>query len=179
MNYFEPKFLQGVIEKALGGVLFIDEAYSLASKPGTSGSQFNEECIATLIQAMENYRDNLVVIFAGYTKEMQSFLNANSGISSRIGYTLEFDDYTTEELISIFDGMMKKSGFEVTEDAHSELAKIIEENRNSENFGNARFVRNIYEKTIIKHANNTKNNKSKKVLKTITGKDISMEHLIN
>ena len=64
-----PKTI-AVIEKALGGVLFIDEAYSLASKPGSSGNSFNEECIATLIQAMENYRDNLVVVFAGYKKEM-------------------------------------------------------------------------------------------------------------
>ena len=74
---------------------------------------------------------------------------------------------------------MKKSGFEVTEEAHNELRRIIDENRNTDNFGNARFVRNIYEKTIIKHASNTKNNKSKKVLKTISAKDISMEHLIN
>ncbi len=81
-----PKTM-AVIEKAMGGVLFIDEAYSLASKPGQNSS-FNEECVATLIQAMENYRDNLVVIFAGYSKEMQDFLNSNSGIVSRIGYTI-------------------------------------------------------------------------------------------
>lgn len=164
-----------VIKKALGGVLFIDEAYMLGDK----NNSYNDDAIGTLIAEMENNRDNLVVIFAGYTKEMQSFLNANSGISSRIGYTLEFEDYTTEELISIFDGMVKKSGFEVTNEAHDKLRTIIEENRNSENFGNARFVRNIFEKTIIKHATNTKNNKSKKVLKTITEKDISMQDLIN
>ena len=164
-----------VIKKALGGVLFIDEAYMLGDK----NNSYNDDAIGTLIAEMENNRDNLVVIFAGYTKEMQSFLNSNSGISSRIGYTLEFEDYTTEELISIFDGMVKKSGFEVTNEAHDKLRTIIEENRNSENFGNARFVRNIFEKTIIKHATNTKNNKSKKVLKTITEKDISMQDLIN
>ena len=78
-----------VVEKALDGVLFIDEAYTLAVKNDNS---YNAEAIATLIQAMENYRDRLVVIFAGYTKEMQAFLNSNSGIKSRIGYTLEFDD---------------------------------------------------------------------------------------
>ncbi len=71
-------------------MLFVDEAYALATDEG-SGNSFNKEAIATLIQAMENYRDNLVVIFAGYTKkEMQGFLNANSGIVSRIGYTLDF-----------------------------------------------------------------------------------------
>ncbi len=164
-----------VIEKAKGGILFIDEAYMLGDK----NNSYNDDAIGTLIAQMENNRDNLVCIFAGYTKEMQSFLNANSGIASRIGYTLEFDDYTTDELISIFDGMMKKAGFEVLDEAHDALRKIIEDNRNSENFGNARFVRNIYEKSIIKHASNTKNNKSKKVLKTITAKDISMENLIN
>ena len=164
-----------VINKAMGGILFIDEAYMLGDKQNS----YNDDAIGTLIAAMENNRDNLVCIFAGYTKEMQSFLNANSGIASRIGYTLEFDDYTTDELIAIFDGMVKKAGFEVTEDAHKELRKIIEENRKLENFGNARFVRNIYEKSIIKHASNTKNAKSKKILRTISDKDISAEHLIN
>ncbi len=164
-----------VINKAMGGVLFIDEAYMLGDK----NNSYNDDAIGTLIAAMENNRDNLVCIFAGYTKEMQAFLNANSGITSRIGYTLEFDDYTTDELILIFDGMVKKAGFEVTDEAHKVLRHIIDDNRNSKNFGNARFVRNIYEKTIIKHASNTKNNKSKKVLSTITDKDISAEHLIN
>ena len=169
-----PKTMN-VIEKSLNGVLFIDEAYSLAVKGDNS---YNAEAIATLIQAMENYRDKLVVIFAGYTKEMQDFLNSNSGITSRIGYTLEFEDYTTDELKQIFLGFMKKSGFIVTNEAMDYLEEIINENRNMKNFGNARFVRNIYEKTIIKHASNVKDKKQKKVLKTITKKDISIENLI-
>ncbi len=163
-----------VINKAKGGVLFIDEAYMLGDK----NNSYNDDAIGTLIAEMENNRDNLVCIFAGYTKEMQLFLNANSGITSRIGYTLEFDDYTTDELIKIFDGMMKKSGFEVTDEAHKKLENIINENRNKESFGNARFVRNVYEKTIIKHASNTKDKKQKKILKTITDDDISVENLI-
>ena len=169
-----PKTMS-VIEKSLNGVLFIDEAYSLAVKDGNS---YNAEAIATLIQAMENYRDKLVVIFAGYTREMQDFLNSNSGITSRIGYTFEFDDYTTEELEQIFTGMMKKSGFEVEPEALTYLKQIIDENRNMKNFGNARFVRNIFEKSIIKHASRVKDNKSKKVLKTITKEDINTENLI-
>ena len=171
-----PKTM-AVIEKALGGVLFIDEAYSLASGNG-QGNSYNEEAIATLIQAMENYRDNLVVIFAGYTKEMQAFLNANSGIVSRIGYTLEFKDYTEEELLKIFESMVKKSGFDVNQDALDEVIRVIKEYKNTKNFGNARFIRNLYEKTVIKHASNTKGKKSKKILKTITKKDISTENLI-
>ena len=164
-----------LIKKAMGGILIIDEAYMLGDKQNS----YNDDAIGTLIAAMENNRDNLVCIFAGYTKEMQSFMNANSGIASRIGYTLEFDDYTTDELVAIFDGMVKKAGFEVTEDAHQELRRIIEENRHQENFGNARFVRNVFEKSIIKHASNTKNVKSKKILRTISAKDISAENLIN
>ena len=171
-----PKTM-AVIERALGGVLFVDEAYSLASGQG-QGNSYNEEAIATLIQAMENNRDNLVVIFAGYTKEMQDFLNANSGIVSRIGYTLEFEDYTTEELIKIFEGMTKKSGFVVTDDAIERVKEIIEEYKDTKNFGNARFDRSIFEKTIVKHASNTKGKKGKKILKTIVKEDISAENLL-
>ena len=165
-----------VVSKAMGGVLFIDEAYSLASGGG-QGNSYNEEAVATLIQLMENNRDDLVVIFAGYTKEMQDFLNLNSGIVSRIGYTVEFEDYTTEELIKIFNQMMEKSGFVVSKEAIKKLEDIINANRNIKNFGNARFVRNIYEKSIIKHASNTKNKKAKNVLKTITEEDISTENM--
>ena len=171
-----PKTM-AVIQKALGGVLFIDEAYSLASGNG-QGNSFNEEAIATLIQAMENYRDELVVIFAGYTKEMQDFLNSNSGIVSRIGYTVEFDDYTPDELIKIFDQMMQKSGFIVTTEALNKVRELINEYKDSKNFGNARFVRNIYEKSIIKHASNTKDKRGKKLLRTIDKDDISAENLL-
>ena len=170
-----PKTMS-VVEKSMNGVLFIDEAYILASK-GNDNS-YNAEAIATLIQAMENFRDKFVVIFAGYTKEMQAFLDSNSGITSRIGYTLEFDDYTTDELIQIFLGMTKKSGFIVEDEAIKYLEGIIEENRNMENFGNARFIRNIFEKTVIKHASNVKNKKQKNILKTIVKNDISTDNLI-
>ena len=170
-----PKTME-VIEKALGGVLFIDEAYSLATKPGQA-TTFNEECIATLIQAMENYRDNLVVIFAGYTKEMDAFLKSNSGIISRIGYTLEFKDYTVDELIQILQSMFKKSGFIVDNKALEKARQIIEKYRHTEGFGNARFVRNLYEKSVIKHASNTKNETLKKALKTITPADITDENI--
>ena len=163
-----------VIEKSLNGVLFIDEAYALAAKNDNS---YNSEAIATLIQAMENYRDKLVVIFAGYTKEMQEFLDSNSGIVSRIGYTLNFPDYTTDELTLIFLGMAKKAGFIVRDDAIDYLKEIIEKYRDMKNFGNARFIRNIYEKTIIKHASRVKDKKQIKTLKTITKDDINTHNL--
>ena len=164
-----------VVERAMGGVLFVDEAYTLATT--NSQNSYNGEAIATLIKAMEDYRDDFVVIFAGYTKEMQDFLDSNSGIISRIGYTFEFDDYTDDELIEIFNGMMKKSGFSVTEEAIDVVRNVIKENRNSKNFGNARFVRNVYEKTIIKHATNTKNKKRKSILSTITKEDVSYDNV--
>lgn len=171
-----PKTM-AVIQKAMGGVLFIDEAYSLASGKGSSNS-YNEEAVATLIQAMENYRDDLVVIFAGYTKEMQDFLNLNSGIVSRIGYTLEFEDYTEDELIEIFNSMLKKAGFEIEDKAISKVREIINEYKGTKNFGNARFIRNLYEKTIIKHATNTKGKKQGKILKTIKEDDINVDNLL-
>ena len=171
-----PKTM-AVIQKALGGVLFIDEAYSLASNKG-QGSSYNEEAIATLIQAMENYRDNLVVIFAGYTKEMQDFLDMNSGIVSRIGYTVEFEDYTEDELLQIFMQMMEKSGFEVSKEAQNTVKMIIKEYKGTKNFGNARFIRNVYEKSIVKHASNTSNTRQKKALRTITKEDISTDNLL-
>ena len=105
-----------------------------------------------IYKAIKNETKSTMIIAELVSVSALSFLNSNSGISSRIGYTLEFEDYTTEELISIFDGMVKKSGFEVTNEAHDKLRTIIEENRNSENFGNARFARSLYEKTVILHA---------------------------
>ena len=163
-----------VIERALGGVLFIDEAYSLSSK----NNSYNDEAIATLIKAMEDNRDNLVVIFAGYTKEMQDFINSNSGIASRIGYTLNFKDYTEEELLEIFKGMVTKAGFKITNEALYKARNIIRDHLNDKNFGNARFVRNMYEKTVTEHATNTKDKRRKDVLITITDKDINIDNVL-
>lgn len=170
-----PKTLS-VIEKALDGVLFIDEAYSLAST-SKNDSSFNAECIATLIQAMENNRDKLVVIFAGYSKEMDAFLKSNSGIVSRIGYTMEFKDYTLDELITILLSMFEKTGFIVDDSAIEKSKEIITQFMGTPSFGNARFVRNLYEKAIIKHATNTENQTDRKILKTITADDITSENL--
>ena len=164
----------GVIERALGGVLFIDEAYALSSK----NNSYNDEAIATLIKAIEDNRDNLVVILAGYTKEMGDFINSNSGIASRIGYTLNFKDYTEDELLEIFKGMVSKAGFKITNEALYKARNIIKEHKNDKNFGNARFVRNMYEKTVTEHATNTKDKKRKDILITITDKDINIDNVL-
>ena len=128
---------------------------------------------------MEDNRDNLVVIFAGYTKEMQDFINSNSGIASRIGYTLNFKDYTEDELLEIFKGMVKKAGFKITNEALYKARNIIRENKGAKNFGNARFVRNMYEKTVTEHATNTKDKHRKDILITITDKDINIDNVLN
>ena len=163
-----------VIERAKGGILFIDEAYALAS----DNSSYNDEAVATLIKGMEDFRDDLVVILAGYTKEMQAFLNSNSGIVSRIGYTLTFNDYTVDELIEIFKSFIKKSGFKITDGALNKAKILIEENINTKNFGNARFVRNMYEKTVVRHATNIKDKVRKDLLITITEEDVNVDNLI-
>lgn len=164
-----PKTME-VINRAMGGILFIDEAYSLAV---SNNNSYNAEAIATLIKAMEDYRDDLVIIFAGYTKEMQDFINSNSGIASRIGYTFTFDDYTNSELKQIFINMATKAGFKIEDEALLKLDSLIDLHRNTKNFGNARFIRNVYEKTIILHASNTKKIKNIEKLKLITKEDIN------
>lgn len=128
------------IDSALDGVLFLDEAYSLSRD---ERDIYGRQVIDTLVSALENYRDRLVIIFAGYTKEMQSFINANSGIESRIGYTVEFPDYTADELLEIFVEMAAKGGYSVPEDVRGELRRQLEwvAARTGQRFGNARSVR--------------------------------------
>lgn len=137
-----------VINSAIGGVLFIDEAYSLAQTSGNAGA----EAIATLIKAMEDNKGDLVVIFAGYSKEMQEFIQTNSGIQSRIGYTFEFADYTEDELFEIYKLKAEKTKFEILEDAEIKVRELINFGRNRRNFGNGRYVDNILQKTLTKHA---------------------------
>ena len=156
------------------GYIKEDKLLEVSSK----NNSYNDEAIATLIKSMEDNRDNLVVIFAGYTKEMQDFINSNSGIASRIGYTLNFKDYTEEELLEIFKGMVKKAGFKITTEALYKARNIIKEHLNDKNFGNARFVRNMYEKTVTEHATNTKDKKKKDILITLTDKDINIDNVL-
>lgn len=155
-----------IIENALDGVLFIDEAYSIVS--GNKNASFGEESIATLVQAMEKYKDRLVVIFAGYTLEMKNFLDSNPGIASRIGYTFEFSNYTTEELMQILDNYALSKGFTVEEESKKGIIEIIEVNKNTRNFGNARFMINLFERLVMVHAQNFNEDK----LMNITKRDV-------
>lgn len=136
------------ILSALGGVLFIDEAYSLAKSCGQAG----EECIATLIKAMEDYKNDLVCMFAGYTLEMNDFVKANSGMQSRIAYTFTFSDYSVEELYQILELKVKAAGMQISKKAKPSIIKILEWGHGRKNFGNGRFVDKLFQNMLTKHA---------------------------
>ncbi|MFI3201522.1 MAG: AAA family ATPase [Eubacteriales bacterium] len=144
--------VEEVIQDTLGGVLFIDEAYTLIPQ---SDSDFSQEAIATLITGMEKYKGELIVIFAGYEKEMQEFRNSNPGISSRIAYTFHFEDYTTEELVEIVSREIEKAGFWYREQEQKEIEKqlveVFQHFKRKKNFGNGRFVEKVNSKIIENH----------------------------
>ena len=145
-----PKTLNK-IKEAYGGVLFIDEAYSLN---GSGSNDFGKEAIATLIKEMEDNRDKLVVIMAGYTREMKDLLNLNPGIESRVKFTVEFSDYNPDELMEIFKGLCKKESYDLSEEAKEELKSTFKtqyENKDK-NFGNGRLVRKYFENIKMKQA---------------------------
>jgi AAA+ superfamily predicted ATPase len=141
-----------IIDTALDGVLFIDEAYSLMSK---SDNDYGKETIATLLKRMEDNRDRLVVILAGYSEEMQQFIDSNPGLQSRFNRYIEFLDYSAEELYQIFEMNAKQFDYAISKDAESPLKEYLVKKvaQKDKNFGNARFVRNLFEKTIERQAN--------------------------
>ena len=140
-----------VIESALGGVLFIDEAYALN---GSSENDFGQEAIDTILKAMEDHRDDLVVIVAGYDGLMDTFIHSNPGLESRFNRFLHFDDYTTDEMLAIFESQCRKGCYTLDEDARALVREYIErENCDGISFGNARGVRNIFEHILVSQAN--------------------------
>ena len=144
--------VQDVVHKAIGGVLFIDEAYSLASD---TQNDFGDEAIETLVKLMEDHRDNLVVIVAGYTDDMKRFLKRNQGLVSRFNKYFYFDDYNNEELISILISMAQGAGYEISEGAQNKASSIIASMDENERykFGNARGIRNMFERMVAAQAN--------------------------
>lgn len=145
-----PKTL-AKINDAMGGVLFIDEAYSLVNAGGTDGASvgYGEEAIAVLLKEMEDRCGQFCVILAGYKEEMKSMLSSNPGLESRIQFQLDFPDYTREELGEIAKGFLEKKQYVITEDVLSLVLDITEYYRNRSNFANARTVRNILEQVIM------------------------------
>ncbi len=139
------------VEKALGGVLFIDEAYALNS---SSGNDFGQEAIDTILKAMEDHRNDLVVIAAGYDELMDRFIHSNPGLESRFNRFLHFEDYSPEELLEIFKMRCGKGCYELEKDAAGLVRDFLrEENRAPESFGNARGVRNVFERILVCQAN--------------------------
>jgi Holliday junction resolvasome RuvABC ATP-dependent DNA helicase subunit len=135
-----------VLAKAYGGLLFIDEAYALV------GDQYGDEAIATLVKAMEDHRDELVVIVAGYPQPMERLIAANPGLASRFRLTIEFEDYTDDELVAIFQRLSTSSDFTPTEPCVSGLRALLARTPRGDSFGNARFVRSVFEAAVIRQA---------------------------
>ena len=127
-----------ILGQATGGVLFIDEAYAMLN------SMESQEVIATLVKVMEDKRSDLVVILAGYKKEMEQLINSNSGLQSRIKYYMVFKDYTPDELWEIFKLMASQKGFKVADGLHDNFISCILCQMQRPNYGNARTVRNLH-----------------------------------
>jgi hypothetical protein len=142
-----------VVQSALGGVLFIDEAYALVS--GRHESDYGREAIDTLVKAMEDYRDDLIVIVAGYPEKMQEFLNSNPGLKSRFSRYIHFDDYLPSEMYEIFKVMCEEAGYQATDEADNQLHVLFQDlyDARNDDFGNARAVRTVFERTVENHAN--------------------------
>ncbi len=162
-----------VVDRARGGILFIDEAYTLSNAVG--GNDFGTEAIDMLVKLMEDYREDLVIIVAGYTQEMENFLKSNTGLISRFNKFIDFPDYGDDELVDILDGMAKKTGFsleaEVKEAVQAYLARLTVQER--ADFGNARGIRNLFEKMVSAQANRVVAHEqpTKELLSTITSED--------
>jgi len=165
-----------VINQALGGILFIDEAYSL--KKENSEQDFGQEAIDIILKRMEDYKNKFFVIAAGYPALMQSFLNSNPGLKSRFTHFFTFEDYTVEELTSIYKIFALKDKYVVDKVAESFLSEKLETicNKSDETFGNARYVRNLFNETKVRLSKRyqllEENEKDFSALNTLTKEDI-------
>lgn len=159
------------VKEALGGVLFIDEAYTLSQG---GGNDFGKEAIDTLLKLMDDNRDKLVVILAGYTQEMKDFLNANPGLSSRFPNVIEFEDYNLDELVEIGIKMFESNGYKLSDDALDKLIGVLDNARGNYKFGNGRYVRNVFERAVNNQAVRISNSNAftKEILVSIEAEDI-------
>ena len=160
---------------ARGGILFIDEAYSLVD----DSNSFGAEAINTIVQEMENHRDDVIVILAGYPDKMESLLAQNEGLRSRIAFHLDFPDYSAEELLQILELMAKEKGYKLNDSIKIKCGKIFDLACHNKEFGNGRFVRNLLEQAILKQSDRiirtNKNGKvDRKVLSTLMSVDFDV-----
>lgn len=162
-----------VIEEARGGVLFIDEAYSITENEHSDS--YGRECLTELTKALEDYRDDLVVIVAGYTEPMEKFFEANPGLKSRFNTFIEFPDYDTDELENILLSVCKNNDYVLSDDARTKIHAFLEESilKKDKNFANGRLVRNLYDDLVMNHARRVIEHKkpTKEELMTITKSD--------
>lgn len=165
--------VDAIVTEAKGGVLFIDEAYALSQN---LGNDYGAEAVNTLLKRMEDFRDDFAVVVAGYDEPMQVFIDSNPGLRSRFNRYFHFDHFSPDELFAIFEIYCKKSDFILTEEAKEKLKDTFELlfEKRDDSFGNARVIRNVFEKVIQKQANRivTLKRISKKALRTITEEDI-------
>jgi SpoVK/Ycf46/Vps4 family AAA+-type ATPase len=163
-----------VVKSATGGVLFIDEAYSLT--PEGQPDSYGQEAVNTLLKMMEDHRSNLIVIIAGYTDKIKTFIASNPGLKSRFTTYLHFDDYQPEDMVSIFESFCKRDHYQLESGAAEKLLSRFDElyQTRDETFGNARLVRNIFEKSITNLARRASalSNLTKEDLTHIRAEDI-------
>lgn len=168
-----------VLKRAMGGVLFIDEAYYL-HRPENE-RDYGQESIEILLQAMENHRDDLVVIFAGYPDRMAQFFSSNPGLGSRVAHHLEFPDYSDEELIVIAHRMLKQLQYQLSPDAEQALREYLPLRRGQPNFANARSVRNALDRARLRQASRLFRARaeplSREMLSTIEAEDLRASRL--
>lgn len=139
-----------VVKKAMGGVLFIDEAYTMYRPENER--DYGQEAIEILLQVMENHRDDLVVILAGYADRMETFFQSNPGVRSRVAHHIEFPDYGTDELLAIAGLMLDGQGYELSPEARDVLVAYIERRRKQPQFANARSIRNALDRARLRQA---------------------------
>ena len=140
-----------ILKKAMGGVLFIDEAYYLYRPENER--DYGQEAIEILLQVMENNRDDLVVILAGYTDKMAKFFESNPGFRSRIAHHIDFPDYSTDELVTIAETMLDSQNYYMTNECRIALKEYVDLRREQPHFANARSIRNALDRARLRHAN--------------------------
>lgn len=165
--------VKSVIEKAKGGVLFIDEAYSITENDHSDS--YGRECLTELTKALEDYRDDLVVIVAGYTEAMENFFESNPGLKSRFNTFIEFPDYDVDELEKMLISMCDSNDYTLDKDVLVDIRKFLEKSlsKKEKNFANGRLVRNLYDDLVMDHARRVVNikNPTKDELSTIMSAD--------
>nr|MDE6852049.1 AAA family ATPase [Lachnospiraceae bacterium] len=166
-----------LVEQAVGGVLFIDEAYALVNPDVPN--DFGMEAVDTLVKLMEDHRDDLIIIVAGYTEEMKSFLKCNTGLVSRFNKFIDFPDYSDQELLEILDVMAANVGLVIEQDAKEAVGFHLSQmgSEQKEEFGNARGIRNLFEKIVINQANRliTQPHPTREMLVSILKDDIILD----